>query len=94
MKGLMYYILYVLYGILYFLKKWISISLRRICQQIWQAGTSGGVDSNETNQAGAGDAIMSRLVDKLKTYIYYQGAYGHQTRQDSNLPWWASSHNL
>ena len=28
---------------------------------------SRGVDSNENNQAGAGDAIVSRSVDKLKT---------------------------
>ena len=46
--------------------------------QIWQAGTCTGFDSNETNQAGAGDVITSRSCDKLKTYFRYQSAYGHQ----------------
>ena len=52
----------------------------------WQAGTSAGFDSNETNQGGAGDAITSRSLDKLKTYFQPQNAYGHQTWQDGNLP--------
>ena len=40
--------------------------------QIWQADTSTGFDSNETNQAGAGDLIMSRSREKLKTlYLRY-----------------------
>ena len=54
--------------------------------QIWQAGTLTGFDSNETNQAGAGDVITSRSHEKLKTYFHYQSAYGHQTWQDGNLP--------
>ena len=54
--------------------------------QIWQAGTPTGFDSNETNQAGAGDVITSRSHEKLKTYFHYQSAYGHQTWQDGNLP--------
>ena len=37
--------------------------------QIWLAGTSRGVDSTETNQAGSGDAITPRSRDKLKTYL-------------------------
>ena len=38
--------------------------------QIWQAGTTREVNSNNTNQAGAGDTINSRLHDKLKlSYI-------------------------
>ena len=32
----------------------ISISIKNYNYQIWQAGTSWGVDSNEANQAGAG----------------------------------------
>ena len=34
--------------------------------QIWQAGTSAGFDSHETNQVGACDVIKSRSRDKLK----------------------------
>ena len=33
--------------------------------QIWQAGTSRGANSNETNQAGVGDAIISPLPERL-----------------------------
>ena len=41
--------------------------------QIWQAGASPGFDSNETNQAGAGDVITSRSRGKLKIlYLHYQ----------------------
>ena len=36
--------------------------------QIWQAGTSTGFESNKTIQVGAGDVIMSRSSDKLKTF--------------------------
>ena len=44
---------------------------------MWQAGTSTGFDSNETNQAGAGDDITSRSRDKLKSlYLHYHIAYG------------------
>ena len=46
---------------------------------MWQADTSIGVDLNESNLAGAGNVIMSRSLDKLKTYFNYQSAYGHQT---------------
>ena len=50
-------------------------------QQIWQVGISTGFDSNKTNQVVAGDVITSRSRDKLKTYLHYQSAYGHQTWQ-------------
>ena len=43
--------------------------------QIWQTDTE--VHSDETNQAGAGDAISSRSCDKLKKYLHYQSGYGH-----------------
>ena len=46
-------------------------------QQIWQTGTARGVDSNETNQAGAGEVTLSRSCDKLKTYLQYQSVHGH-----------------
>ena len=36
---------------------------------MWRGGTSTGFDSNETNQAGAGDVITLRSRDKLKTYL-------------------------
>ena len=55
--------------------------------QIWQAGTSTEIHSSDTNQAGAGDVIMSKSRDKIKTYLNYQSAYGHQTWQDDNLSW-------
>ena len=60
--------------------------------QIWQAGTSTGIHSSDTNQAGAGDVIMSKSRDKIKTYLNYQSAYGHQTWQDDNLSWWAPAY--
>ena len=43
----------------------------------WEASTSGGVDSNETNQAGAAEVIMSRLCDELKPLYFHfnQSAY-------------------
>ena len=53
-------------------------------QQILQAGTSAGFDSNETNQPGVRDVITSSLSDKLKTYLQYQC---RQISQDGNLPW-------
>ena len=44
-----------------------------------------GVDSNETNQAGAGDAIMSISRDQLKPlYLPYHIVYGHQTLLDGD----------
>ena len=55
--------------------------------QIWQAGTSRGVDSNETNQPDVGDVIPSRSRNKLKTlYHHCQSSYGQQTWQDGTLP--------
>ena len=43
--------------------------------QIWQAGTCRGVDSNEVNQVGAGDAITWRSRHKLKPlYLHYHRA--------------------
>ena len=50
--------------------------------------------SNETNQAGTTDDILSKSRDKLKTYFLYQSLYGHQTWQGSNLPWWALAHKV
>ena len=41
--------------------------------QIWHAGVSRGVDSNKTNQSGAGDVITSRSGDKLQTYTTTNG---------------------
>ena len=38
--------------------------------QIWPTGASIGFDSNEANQARAGDVITSRLHYKLKHYIF------------------------
>ena len=60
----------------------ISISLRTM-----QAGTSRGVNSNDTSQAGAADVKTSRSCDTPKTlYLHYLSAYDHQTWQDSKLP--------
>lgn len=40
--------------------------------EIWKAGTSVGFDSNETSQTGAGDAITSTSLLKLKMlYLHY-----------------------
>ena len=56
--------------------------------QIWQAGTSTGFDSTETNQAAASEVITSRSRDKLKTlYLHYQRIYAHQAWQNGNLPY-------
>ena len=49
--------------------------------QIWQAGTSTGFGSDETNQAGDGGVTLSNSSDKLK----HHSAYGHQTLQDGSL---------
>ena len=44
-----------------------------------------GVDSNEINQARAGDIVTSRSLDKLKpSYLHYHSDYGHQTWQDGD----------
>ena len=63
------------------IKNWY-LHLYKTYNQIRQVGTSTGFSSNETNHAGAGDVITSRSRDKLKTYLHYQSAYGHQTWQD------------
>ena len=60
----------------------ISISIRPMTRQ---EDTSGGVNSNNTNQAVAGDVITLRSHDKLQTYFHYQSVFGHQTWQDVNL---------
>ena len=53
---------------------------------IWEAITSTGFNSNETNQAGASDVIMSRSHDELKTlFLHYHRAYGHKTWQNCIL---------
>ena len=75
-------------------KNWYLHSYKTYDCQIWRAGTSIVVDSSETSQAGVGDVIMSRPRDKLKTSLHYHSAYGYQTWQDSNLPWWASAHKV
>ena len=46
--------------------------------QMTQAAASTGFNSSETNQAGAGHVTTSRSRDKLKRYLNYQSAYGHQ----------------
>ena len=51
----------------------IRIDSSTSIKPIWQAGTYGGADLNETNQASARDVIMSRSRDKLKTCLHYQG---------------------
>ena len=36
-----------------------------------------------------------RSCDKLKSvYLHYHSAYGYQTWQDGNLPWWAPAHKV
>ena len=50
------------------------------------AGTSTGVDSNVTNQAGVGNVTTSRSHDKLKSYLHYQRSYHQQPWHDRNLP--------
>ena len=65
-------------------KNWYLHFYKTYDHQICQAGTSIGFDSNETNQAGAGDVITSRSRDKLK-HLLNQSVYGHQTWQDGNL---------
>ena len=63
----------------------IFISIRPMVTKFGRQGTSIELDPNETNQAGAGDAITSGSRQKLKTYLHYQSAYGHQTWPDGNL---------
>ena len=39
-----------------------------------------GIGSNEASQAGTGDVITSRSLDKLKPlYLYYHSVFGHPT---------------
>ena len=61
----------------------------KICDnQIWHVVTSREVDSNETNQAGASDAITSISHDKLKPfYLHYKSVYGHKAWPDGTLSW-------
>ena len=59
-------------------KNWYPHVYKTYDHKIRQASTSTGFHSNETNQAGAGNAITSRSHDKLKPwYIHYQNVYGH-----------------
>ena len=59
-------------------KDWYLHSYRTYSHQIWQAGTSAGFDSNETNETGTDDVITSRLHDKLKAlYLHCHSVYGH-----------------
>ena len=61
-------------------KNWYFHFYNTYDYQIWQGWTSTGFDSEETNQAGAGEVITSRSNDKLNTlYLHYMSAYGHQT---------------
>ena len=76
----------------YFLDEALDISIS-IRPMITKFGST-GFDSNETNQAGAGNVIPLGSRDKLKTCLHYQSAYVHQTWQDGNLPWWASGHKV
>ena len=64
----------------------ISISIRPMSTKFSSIST--GLDSNQTNQASAGDVITSRSRDKIKIYRgdINQSAYSHQTWQDDNLP--------
>ena len=76
-------------------KNWYLHFYKTHDHQISQAGTDREVDSNDTNQVGAGDVITSRLCKKLKSlYLHYQSAYGHHTWQDGNLPWWALAYKV
>ena len=53
--------------------------------QSWQAGTSRGVELNETHQADSGDVTTSKSRGKLKPlYILYRNAHGHKTWQDDD----------
>ena len=75
-------------------KNWYLHFYKTCKEQIWQAGTSTGVKSNETIHAGAGDVTTSRSCDKLKTHLHYHSIYAHQTWQGGNLPWWAPPHKV
>ena len=58
------------------INRWL-ISYDTYDHRICQPCTSTGFDSNQTNQAGAGDLITSRSSDKLKViYLDYHSAYG------------------
>ena len=63
--------------------------------QIWQAGTSREVHSNETNETGADDVIILISLDKFYTlYLHYESVLGHQTGQYGKLPWWVPFHKV
>ena len=66
----------------------ISISIGSMANKFGkQVHTSRGIGSNETSQAGAGDVITSRSLDKLKPlYLYYHSTFGHPTWQDFDKP--------
>ena len=50
-------------------KNWYLHFYQMYDHQIWQAGTSTGFNSNDANQADAGDFITSKSRDKLKHII-------------------------
>ena len=55
----------------------------------WQADTSGGVDSNDSNRTVSGDYVVTGdIITSL------QNAYGHQTWQEGNLPRRIPTHNV
>ena len=76
-------------------KNWYLHFHKTYGHQVWKAGTSTRVESNETNQVGAGNVSMSGLCDKLEAlFFHYHKAYDRQTWQDRNLPWLASAHKV
>ena len=58
-------------------KNWYFHFHKTYDYQIWQAGTSRGVDSNENSQPRAGDIIVSRSPDKLKLLYLYILPHGN-----------------
>ena len=71
-------------------KNWYLHFHKAYDHQIWQAGTSRGIDPNETNQLDGSDVITSRSLK----YPNYQNAYGHQTWQDGGWPLGVPTHNV
>ena len=66
-------------------KNWYLHFYKTYDHWIWQAVTSTGFDSNETNPVGTGDIIISISRDKLKAlYLQPHSAYGNQNEQDGN----------
>ena len=78
----------------YSCKNWYLHFHKTCDHQIWQAGTSRGVDSNDTNSAGAGDVSTPWSRDKLKAYLHYQSSHSHQTWHNGSLPWWTFAHKV